>query len=134
MLSSEGNDQPRAMSISGMDSYSDGLDRSHAEKIRRVLAHTNDLGYNLNFGPLDAKDLGELLEVDGRSFANAVDVVAQPGHAQVAELLVEEGLAELSSQQRDVLDDGLSNAPGFVFRELDDRREQGLRKQINADD
>ena len=39
-------------------------------------------------GPLDAEDLGELLEVVRCRLADRVHAVAEPGHAQVSELLI----------------------------------------------
>lgn len=60
--------------------------------------------------------------------------VAEPAHAQTAELLVEELDAELAGKQRNVLDDGQPDAPLLVLGELDNGREQRLGKEVDAND
>lgn len=84
-------------------------------------------------GPLDAEDLGQLLEVDGCALTNAENVVSEPTHAKVAELVVEELDAELRREERNVLNDGLSHAPLLVFGKVNDGRQKRLREQVNAD-
>lgn len=99
-----------------------------------MLAHANDFGNNLCLGPLYAEDFRQLLEVDSCGFTDAVDVVAQPGHAEVTKLLVEERLAKLGGEQGDILDDSLANAPGLVFRELHNGRQETLGEQLDTND
>ena len=76
--------------------------------------------------PFDAEHLGKTLEVHRGRFSNAVDVVTKPRHAEVAQLLVEECNAELLGQERNVLDDRLSDAPLLVLSQFDNRREEAL--------
>ena len=99
-----------------------------------MLAHSHNLGHDGLVGPLHAEDFGELLQVLGRRFTDREDGVAQPAHAQAAELLVEELDAELRGKEGDVFDDSQTDAPLLVFGELDNRREEGLRQQLDADD
>lgn len=98
------------------------------------MAHLHDLGDDRILRPVDAKHLGELAQVDRRSLADGKDGVAEPPHAEVGKLLVEEGDAELLGEERDVLDDGLPNAPLLVFGELDDGGQKSLREELDADD
>ena len=83
-----------------------------------MLTHGNDLGNNRVSSPINSKDLGELLEVVSRRFSYREDGVAQPAHAEVIELVIEELNAKLTGQERNVLDDGQTDAPLLVFREL----------------
>lgn len=99
-----------------------------------MLAHGHDLGHNRVIGPLDAKDLRKLLKILSRSLADGEDGVAEPAHAQTAELLVEKLYAELRSEKGYVFDDGQSDAPLLVLGKLDDRREEGLGEELDADD
>lgn len=99
-----------------------------------MLSHGHDLGHDRLVSPLDAEDLGELLQVLGRSLTNREHGVAQPAHTQTAQLLVEELYAELRSKKGNVFDDGQADAPLLVLSELDDGREKGLRKELDADD
>ena len=41
---------------------------------------------------------------------------------------------ELRGKEGNVFDDGQADAPLLVFGELDNRREEGLRQQLDADD
>ena len=105
----------------------------HSVEVVGMLCHDGNLGHDGRARPLDAKDFRKLLQVLRASFPNAEDGVAEPGHAERAEFLVEELDAELGSQERYVLDDGQAHSPLLVFRKLDDGREKGLREQVNAD-
>lgn len=98
-----------------------------------VLAHLHDLGDDGLLGPLDAKHLGQLAQVDGRRLADRKDGVAEPAHAEVGELVVKEGDAELLGEQRDVLDDGLPDAPLLVLGELDDGGQERLGQEFDPD-
>ena len=96
-------------------------------------AHGKNLGDDGPARPLDAEDLGQLLEVDGRSLSDGEDIVSEPAHAEVSELVVKELDAELGREQRDVLDDRLSHSPLLVLGKVDDRREERLGEEIDAD-
>lgn len=99
-----------------------------------MLGHCCDLGHNSFACPLNAKDLCELLEVLRAGFTNAKHSVAKPGHAEIAELLVEELLSELTGQKWHVLNDCQADTPLLVLCQLHDRRQKRLRKQVNSDD
>jgi hypothetical protein len=99
-----------------------------------VLAHGHDLGDNRLVGPLNTENLGELLQVLCRGLTDRENGVAQPAHAQAAELLIEELDAKLRGKKRDVFDDGQTNAPLLVFRKLNNSGEEGLRKKLDAND
>lgn len=99
-----------------------------------MLAHGHNLGNNRLVGPFNTEDFGELLQVLGGGFTDGENSVAQPAHAQAAELLVKELDAKLRGEEGYVFDDGEANAPLLVFGELDDGREEGLREELNADD
>lgn len=99
-----------------------------------MLTHGHDLGNDCLVGPLNAKDLGELLQVLGRCLTNGENGVTQPAHAQAAELLVEEFDAELRGKEGNVFDDGQTDAPLLVFGELDDGGKKGLRQKLDAND
>jgi len=60
-----------------------------------VGAHGNDLGEDRLLGPLGAKDLGKLLQVEGGGLANRIHTISEPRHAEVAELLVKEVNSQL---------------------------------------
>lgn len=104
--------------------HGDGKDGGHAEEVVGVVTHGEDLGDDGDLGPVDAKDLGELAQVDRRGLADAEDGVAEPVHAEVTELVVEELDAELLGEEGDVLDDRLAHAPLLVLGELDDRGQE----------
>lgn len=117
-----------------LKTYRDGQDGRHAIEVVGVRAHREDLRNDGSARPLYAEDLRQLLEVDRRALSDAEDVVTEPAHAEVAELVVEELNAELGGEQRNVLDDGLSDSPLLVLSEIDDGRKQGLREEVDADD
>jgi hypothetical protein len=98
----------------------------HSVQVVRVVAHVRDLRDDGPVGPLDAEDLGKLLQVLGGRLADAKDGVAEPAHAEGRELIVEELDAELAREEGDVFDDGQTHPPVLVFCELDDRREETL--------
>lgn len=102
--------------------YRDSEARRHAVEVVGVLGHGRDLWHDRLARPLDAKDLCELLEVLRAGLTDAEDRVAEPGHAECAELLVEELDAQLACEQRDVLDDCQTHAPLLVLGELHNGR------------
>ena len=104
------------------NTHSDGEDGGHAVQVIWVIAHLQDFWDNRRPRPLHSKHIRELLQIDSRGFSDRKDRVAEPGHAQRAELVVEELNTKLSSQQRNVLDDGLSDTPLFVLGKLNDGR------------
>lgn len=99
-----------------------------------MLAHGHDLGDDGLVGPLNTEDLCELLQVLGRSLADGENSVAEPAHAQTAELFVKELDAELRSKKGNVFDDCETDTPLLVLSELDNGGEEGLREELNAND
>ena len=97
-----------------------------------MLTHYNDFWHDLDLRPLYTEHFRQLLEVDSGSFPDAVYVVSQPGHAKVSKLFIEEGFSELGREEGDVLDDGLSDAPGLVLSQLDNGREKALRQKFDT--
>jgi len=71
-----------------------------------MLTHRHNLRYDGLISPLDTKDLGKFLQVLGRGFSNGEDSVAEPAHAQAAELLVKELDTKLRSEKGYVFNDG----------------------------
>jgi len=112
----------------------DSEDGSHPVEVVGVGSHRENLRDDRPAGPLDSEDLSQLLEVDGSGLPDGEDVVSEPGHAEVSELVVEELDSELGREERDVLDDGLSNSPLLVLGEVDDGGEEGLGEEVDADD
>jgi hypothetical protein len=100
--------------------YGDSEARGHPVKVVGVVAHGRDLGNDGLTSPLDTKDLGKLLQVVRSGFADREDRIAQPAHAQVRQLFIEELDTELASEERDVLDDRQPDAPLLVLGQLDD--------------
>lgn len=98
----------------------------HAVQVVSLIAHGHDFGYNRLSRPLDAKDFCEFLEVESGGLTNAEDGVAQPGHAEISELLVEELDAQLGGEKRDVLDDGETDTPLLILGELNNCWKQRL--------
>jgi len=91
-----------------------------------VGSHREDLRDDRPAGPFHSENLCQLLEVDGSGLPDGEDVVSEPRHAEVSELVVEELNSELGREEGDVLDDGLSNSPLLVLGEIDDGGEKGL--------
>lgn len=91
-----------------------------------MFAHRQDPRDDCRLCPFHTKHICQFLEVDGRRFTNRKDGIAQPVHAQCAELVVEKVDTELGRKEWNVLDDGLSDSPLFVFCELDNGREECL--------
>lgn len=96
--------------------------------------HGHDLGNDGFTSPLDAKDLGQLLEVVRCGLPDRKDRVTQPAHAQSTELLVEEFDTQLTCQERDILDDSKSDSPLLVLGKLCDGGEKRLGEEINSND
>lgn len=121
------------VSTARVDTYGDGKDGGHSEEIVWVLAHGQDLGDDGRPCPIHAKDIRQALEVDGGRLADAKDGIAQPRHAERAELVVKELHAELSGEEGNVLDDGLTDPPLLVLGELHNSRKKGLRQSVDTD-
>lgn len=111
----------------------DGPGHRHAVKVVLALDEREHLRDDVLLGPLGAELLGEAAQVVGGGLADAVHLVAEPAEAELPELLVKELHPELRRQQRNVLDDREAHAPVAVLRELDDRRQERLRQQVDAD-
>jgi hypothetical protein len=79
------------------------------------VAHFSDLWNDGLFGPFRTKYLGQLLQVLGRRLSDAKHGVAQPGHAERSEFLIEELYAQLAREERNILDNSETNAPLFVL-------------------
>jgi hypothetical protein len=114
--------------------YSNRSASRHAVKVVGLVAHSHNLRDDGLSRPVDTEDLSQLLQVLGSGLADRVDGVSQPAHTEVAELLVKELNTKLLGEKRNVLNDGQSDTPLLVFRELDDRGEKGLRKKLDSDD
>ena len=104
--------------VSCSEAYRNGKAGSHSVEIVWVLPHSHDLGNDGLIGPVNAKYFSELLEILGGCFSDGKDGVAEPAHAQGAELLVKELNAKLTCQEGDIFDDGKSNPPLFIFGKL----------------
>jgi hypothetical protein len=122
------------VSTAQVETYGNGKDGGHSEEIVWVLAHGQDLGDDGRPRPIHTKDVSQALEVDGSGLADAKDGVAQPRHTERAELIVKELHAELSGEQGNVLDDGLSDPPLLVLGEFHNGGEKRLRQTIDTDD
>jgi hypothetical protein len=81
--------------ILAQSTYGDSKAGRHPVEIVRVLAHSHHLRNNGIIGPLNAENLGQLLQVLGRRLTDREDGVAKPAHAQAAELLIKELYTEL---------------------------------------
>lgn len=66
-------------------------------------------GHNLRddglVGPINAENLCKLLQIVSRRLADGEDGVAEPAHAKVCELFVEELNTELTGKEGDIFDD-----------------------------
>lgn len=98
-----------------------------------MFAHGHDFGDNGLLGPLDTKHVRQLLEVYRCRLTDAENRVAEPCHAQGSQLVVKELHAELSRNQGDILDDGLSDSPLLILGQLHDGRQDGLRQAVDTD-
>jgi hypothetical protein len=99
-----------------------------------MLAHCHDLGDDCLVSPLHTENLRELLQVLSRSLANRENGVTEPAHAQAAELLVEKLDAELRGKKGNVFDNSETDTPLLVLGELNNGGEEGLGKELNAND
>jgi hypothetical protein len=70
--------------------------------------------------------------VDG-CFSNRVDAVVQPCDADRAQLVVEEVLSQLASEDRELLYDWQLNSPVFILAELGERRDNWLGQVLYAE-
>lgn len=131
---SQGFASARYMKWRRAETNGDSEDGGHPVKVVRVGSHGENLRDDRPASPLDAEDLGQFLEVNGGGLPDREDVVSEPRHAEVAELVVEELDAELRREQGDVLDDGLSDSPLLVLGEVDDCGQQRLREEVNTND
>lgn len=91
-----------------------------------MVTHGHHLGNDGFAGPLDSKDLRQLLEVVGGRLTDGEDGVTEPLHAQVAQLLIKEADTKLAGEQGNVFNNGQANAPLLVLGESDDGRKQRL--------
>lgn len=71
---------------------------------------------DVRLGPLLSKYDRQLLHVVNRALPNGENVVLHPFETNWAQLLIEEGFAELSSQHWELFNHGLLHAPVFVSR------------------
>lgn len=99
-----------------------------------MLPHGHHLGDNGFLGPLDTEDLCELLQVLSSSFSDREDGIAQPSHAKITQLLIEELDAQLAGEKGDVFDDGKTHAPLLVLSQLDNCWKKRLREKFDAND
>lgn len=106
--------------------YRDGKAGRHSVQVVGMVAHGHDLGDDGLTGPLHAKYFCQFAQVVSSCFTDGEHGVAEPLHAQIAQLLVEEADAELAGQQRNVFNDGQTHAPLLVFSELNNSWEERL--------
>ena len=99
-----------------------------------MCAHGHNLGNDGGFSPFNTKDICQFLQIDGSCFSDTEYGVAQPRHAEVAQLLIKEGHSELIGQQGNIFDDRLPDAPLLIFRKFDDSGQKGLREKFYAND
>ena len=83
--------------------------------------------------PLEPKQLGQLTHVGNGGLADRVDTVLEPAHAHRAELLLEEGDAQLRGERRHAVDHREAHAPLPVLGELFDGGQQRRREQLDAE-
>ena len=95
----------------GSEEYPNGLNSGHPIKVIWMRPHGNYLGHNLRPGPLHTEYLRQFFEIDCRGLPNTVYRISQPRHAQARQLFVEEVLAKLRGQQRNVFNNSLSYSP-----------------------
>jgi hypothetical protein len=70
----------------------------------------------------------------GGRLTNGEDGVAEPAHAEIAELFIEELDAKLTGEKGNVFNDSEAHAPLLVLGQLNNSREERLRKKVDADD
>ena len=114
------------------DAYRNSEAGRHSVKVVGVFGHGGDLGHDCGAGPFDSKDFGELLEVLRAGLTDAEHSIAEPRHAQTAELLVEELHAQLRCQQWNILNDRQTDTPLLVFCQLDNGRQERLREELDS--
>lgn len=117
-----------------LKAYRDRKASRHSVKVVGMLAHGHDLRDDSFAGPLYAKYFSELFEVLSGCLSYREDSVTKPAHAEIAKLLIEEFHTKLARKKRNVVDNGQSHAPLLVFGQLNNGREERLRKKIDADD
>lgn len=106
----------------------------HPVKIVWVLPHGHHLGNDRLFGPLHAEHFCKLFQVLGSSFSDRENSIAQPSHAKIAQLLIEELDSQLTGKEGNVFDDGKTHAPLLVLCQLNNGRKEGLGEKIDAND
>ena len=111
-----------------VEPYRDCEAGRHTVQVVRMFSHSHDFWDDGLFGPVYSKDLGELLQILCSCFADGEHGIAKPVHTKAGELLVEEIHAQLTSEQRNVLDDGQPDTPLLVLGQLNDCRKKGLRE------
>jgi hypothetical protein len=99
-----------------------------------MLSHGDHLGDNRLLGPVNAEHFSKLLQVLGSSLSDREDGIAEPAHAKIAQLLVEELDTQLTGKKRNVFNDGKAHTPLLVLGQLDNGREKRLRKKVDAND
>lgn len=98
-----------------------------------MLSHGHHLGDNRALRPFHPKHFSQLPQVSGCCLPNGEDGVAEPSHAEVTELLIEELNAQLASKKRDIFDDGKSNTPLLIFSQLNNSGQERLGQEVDAD-
>lgn len=88
-----------------------------------MLAHQYDLWNDRVFRPVHAKHFGQFLQVLSGCLANGEYGVPKPAHAKCTELFVKELYAKLTCKKGDIFDDGQTDTPLLIFRQLYNRRE-----------
>lgn len=98
-----------------------------------MLSQGNDLRDNRRFGPFFPEYFCELLKILSSCLSNGENSVTKPPHTKIAKLLIEELHPELTGKKGNVFDYGKADSPLLVFSQLDNRWEQRLGEELNAD-
>ena len=72
--------------IDGVGHCLDTEEGGHAVEVVGVGAEGDDLGDDVLAGPLDAEEVGQVLEIRARRLADAEHVVTEPRHTKRSEL------------------------------------------------
>ena len=104
------------------------------ESVQVVLVHvqTQQFGDGMGGRPLHAEDLRQLLQVVDGGLPDRVDAVIKPRYANGTQLVVEEGLAQLSSQNREQFHHRQLDPPVLVLTQLSQRGYDRLRQVLDA--
>lgn len=92
-----------------------------------------DLRDDVGLAPINAKELGQALEVVHGGLADGGNDITEPRHAQVGQLLVEEIDSQLLGEQGHVGDNGEADPPLTILSELNNSGKEVLAQLVKAD-